>query len=209
MLNILGSYHFHFILTRCTSQLYTCFPQFLISDIRFIRRDCHLLNVCDGGPSWVTPPTNKTLQTRLICKFNRYCFFQIHLSRDMTKPTMWVCSQRRLRSAWASAQSDQSLRCPRDETLGPYLPIESTAKTLIRLGGCPSWSESSLGAHSFCWFCHVAAHLKLHCFKESSCFNSLRLILALLIWATSRENVSSGIFDQIAFKPACLATEAS
>ena len=26
----------------------------------------------------------------------------------MTKPTKWVCSQRRLRSAWASAQSDQS-----------------------------------------------------------------------------------------------------
>ena len=34
-----------------------------------------------------------------------------------------------------------------------------TAKTLIRLGGCPGWSESSLGAHSFCWFCHVAAEI--------------------------------------------------
>ena len=32
-----------------------------------------------------------------------------------------------------------------------------TAKTLIRLGGCPGCSESSLGAQSFCWFCHVAA----------------------------------------------------
>ena len=32
-----------------------------------------------------------------------------HLSCDMTKPTKWVCTQRRLRSAWASAQSDQSL----------------------------------------------------------------------------------------------------
>ena len=52
----------------------------------------------------------------------------------MKKP--WVLSyplsaQRRLRSAWAS-----------------------TAKTLI-----PGWSESSLGAHSFCWFCHVVAHI--------------------------------------------------
>ena len=36
------------------------------------------------------------------------------------------------------------------------------AKTLIRLGGCPGWSESSLGAQSFCWFCHEAAHLFLH-----------------------------------------------
>ena len=26
----------------------------------------------------------------------------------MTKPTIWLCAQRRLRSAWASAQSDQS-----------------------------------------------------------------------------------------------------
>ena len=28
---------------------------------------------------------------------------------------------------------------------------------LIRLGGCPGWSESSLDAKSLCWFCHVAA----------------------------------------------------
>ena len=32
----------------------------------------------------------------------------IHMSHNMTKPTKWVCAQRRLRSAWASAQSDQS-----------------------------------------------------------------------------------------------------
>ena len=36
-----------------------------------------------------------------------------------------------------------------------------TAKTLIRLGGCPGWSESSMGAQSLCWFCHVVAHF--HC----------------------------------------------
>ena len=29
----------------------------------------------------------------------------------MTKPTKWVCAQRRLESAWASAQSDQCLCC--------------------------------------------------------------------------------------------------
>ena len=57
-----------------------------------------------------------------------------------------MCAQRWLRSAWASAQPDQSLRCPHEETFGPQLPIERTAKTLIRLGGCPGWSESSLGA---------------------------------------------------------------
>ena len=35
-------------------------------------------------------------------------FHRFSLSHDMIKPTMWVCAQRRLRSAWASAQSDQS-----------------------------------------------------------------------------------------------------
>ena len=28
------------------------------------------------------------------------------------------------------------------------------ASPLIRLGRCSGWSESSLGAQSFCWFCH-------------------------------------------------------
>ena len=75
----------------------------------------------------------------------------------MTKPTKWLCAQRRLRSAWASAQSDQSLRCMLNGKLRTQAFFMRTAKTLIRLGGCPGWSESSLGAHSFCWFCHEAA----------------------------------------------------
>ena len=61
---------------------------------------------------------------------------QTYLSRLMTKPT--------------SAQSDQSLRCPHEESLGPYLPIEHTAKTRISLG---------MGAQAFRWFCREAAHL--------------------------------------------------
>ena len=40
------------------------------------------------------------------------------LQHDKTK-NKWVCAQWRLRSAWASAQSDQSLRCPHEESLGP------------------------------------------------------------------------------------------
>ena len=31
-----------------------------------------------------------------------------NMNHNMTKPTKWLCAQRRLRSAWASAQSDQS-----------------------------------------------------------------------------------------------------
>ena len=57
----------------------------------------------------------------------------------MTKPTKWVYAQWRLRLSWATSQ----FCCPHEETLG----------------GCPGWSESSLGAHSFYWFCHVVAHI--------------------------------------------------
>ena len=39
-------------------------------------------------------------------------------SRDMTQPIKWLCAQRRLRSAWASARSDHSLRCPHEKKNG-------------------------------------------------------------------------------------------
>ena len=48
-----------------------------------------------------------------------------------------------------------------------------TAKTLIRLGGCPGWSESSLGAQSLCWFCHEAAHFSLVPLTSSGLITSL------------------------------------
>ena len=38
-----------------------------------------------------------------------------------TKPTKWLRAQQRLRSAWASDQSDQSLRCP----LNSFLHVDS------------------------------------------------------------------------------------
>ena len=41
-----------------------------------------------------------------------------------------------------------SLHCLHEEAVGPWLPIERLAKTLIRLGGCPGWSESLLGAYA-------------------------------------------------------------
>ena len=37
------------------------------------------------------------------------------MSHLMTKPTKWLCAKRRLRSAWTSTQSGQSLRCPHEE----------------------------------------------------------------------------------------------
>ena len=55
--------------------------------------------------------TTCTLSNGIYSSTDTSTAFVPNMSRDMTKPTMWLCAQRRLRSAWASAQSDQSLRC--------------------------------------------------------------------------------------------------
>ena len=77
---------------------------------------------------WADAQTGLSLDGRtlifLVLSCRSSCLFigfsgHIHVSCDMTKPTVWLCTQQRLRSAWASAQSDQSLRCPHEKTLGP------------------------------------------------------------------------------------------
>ena len=65
-----------------------------------------------------------------------------------------------------SEESDQpghppSLCCALNGWLRTQGFFMRTAKTLIRLDGCPSLSESSLGAHSIFWFCHVVAQIFL------------------------------------------------
>ena len=42
------------------------------------------------------------------------------------------------------------------------LGYPSTQRWLIRLAGCPGWSESSLGTRH-CWFCHAVAQIYWFC----------------------------------------------
>ena len=56
-----------------------------------------------------------------------------------------LCTQQSLRSAWASTQSDQSLRWALSGKLSTQCFFMWTATTLKRLGVCPGWSESLLG----------------------------------------------------------------
>ena len=69
------------------------------------------------------------------------------LSRRTTKTTEWnVCPAKiQISPGIYPDWSVSSLYAWRK--LWHWLPTERTAKTLIRLGGCPGWSESSLGAH--------------------------------------------------------------
>ena len=85
-----------------------------------------------------------------------------YMSHDMTKPTKRLCAQRRLRLVWACAQSGQSLRCALNGSLRIQAFFMRTAKTLIRLGGCPGCDLSLRWAQShFVGFCQVAAQLCL------------------------------------------------
>ena len=91
-------------------------------------------------------------------------------SRLVTKPTMWVCAQRRHTSVWASAQSE-SLLCAswvaKDQW---FLHVDSmwTAKTLIRLSGCPGWSESLLDTQVIL-VCHAVAHCSIKSRPSVTC----------------------------------------
>ena len=120
-----------------------------------------------------------------------------------------MCSQRRLWSAWASAQSDQSLRCPHEECSSPELPIKR-------------WVPMP-----FCWFCHEAAHM----WNYFPTMVYLPLITPIMsgwgiadlicndcsynAWNTQhicdvpRENLPLGLSYQLRLKPECSASEAT
>ena len=80
------------------------------------------------------------------------------MGRLMTKPTMWLCASE------DSGQPGHPLSliivftvCMKKAWFLSY-PL-SAQQTLIRLGRCTGWFESSLGAQSLCWFCHESAQL--------------------------------------------------
>ena len=78
----------------------------------------------------------------------------------------------------------------------------STQRRLIRLGGCPGWSESSLGAHSFCWFCHVMAHIKN--FLLWSCMICIKCnsgkILLQLFWRKWMQQKQKEVWNLLYFE---------
>ena len=77
-----------------------------------------------------------------------------------------------------------------------------TVKTLIRLGECPGWSELSLGAQSFCWFCREAAHLSM---KLQKLIHSLHPVLQpeekVLIHTSNYSCNPNNYFKMLIFEP--------
>ena len=107
----------------------------------------------------------------------------------MTKPKNDLCAQQRLRSAWASAQSDQS-------SLSAWRNIGSSATNIAHCEDWSDWADAQVdlslrGAHtSICWFCHEAAQIfswnidlsDYRCWSELS---SLMVVTIGLIWKMS------------------------
>ena len=64
--------------------------------------------------------TGQKLCKKIASETHQILSEQIHLSRLATKPIMWLCTQRRLRSVWASAdaQADLSLRWTQSRFVG-------------------------------------------------------------------------------------------
>ena len=87
----------------------------LLSHIPLHARYCHFHDLAPNScPWWTGASKDEMFNSTEGSKFG-----QSKLSRLMKKPTKWLCAQGRLGSAWASALSDQSLRCLHEETLGP------------------------------------------------------------------------------------------
>ena len=100
------------------------------------------------------------------------------MSRFVTKPTKWLCAQRRLRSAWASALSDQSLLCAQWEAKDPGF-LHADSEDSDQTGRMPRliWVLAGRTCH-FVGFVRSWLRWPLHrlwCHKRKFSFNCLLL----------------------------------
>ena len=91
-----------------------------------------------------------------------------------------TCAQRRLRSAWVSAQSHQSLRCALTGSIRTQAFFMRTAETLMRLRGGPGWLESWLDAHAILlWgssFMFTTKTIPLNCIKFYGFYGTINFL---------------------------------
>ena len=92
--------------------------------------------------------------------FSPFCFltYPNNLSRDMTKPTKWLCAQRRLRSAWASASQNDHYHSKKKKNIYIYIYIVqiliSTSVAMVTSGInfdriCPKFTNGFIEFSSF------------------------------------------------------------
>ena len=115
--------------------------------------------------TWSQTPKTGFLVTRLIWTVKLWAgnWYKMKQTNEPLhdKPTKWLCAQRRLRSAWASAQSDQSLHCLLSGLLRTQCFFMRTVKTLIRI--CPFWLVFAGRIGHFVGFVVLRLRYVCHC----------------------------------------------
>ena len=125
-----------------------------------------------------------------------------NMSRNMTKPTKWHVHPAKTQISLGIRPVWSVFSVCSTGSLGPKLS-SCGQRRLISLGRCSGWSESSLGAQSFCWFCHKAAHICI----SARCGSSIGSMSAwhasspefdphvrhILLWRLGHENISMAI----------------
>ena len=95
---------------------------------------------------------------------------KLHMSRLMTKPTKWHVRTAKTQISLSILTKAFFMR---------------TAKTLIRLGGRPGWSESLLGAHAILfvlsWGGSRVSVVYCHC-SPAFCSSSTSCTMLRLVW---------------------------
>ena len=71
------------------------------------------------------------------------------------------CNLPSFEEVWASAQSDQSLRCPHEESLNPYYPLSAQRRFWSDWADAQADLSLRWAQMSVCWFCHKAAHMTI------------------------------------------------
>ena len=114
----------------------------------------NFLYTCFYTYTYVKPKTNKISELLVFS-----CYLIIKWVASWQNQQNGMCAKRRLRSAWASAQSDQSLHCPHEKSLSPQLPLGAQRRLWS------DWAEAQADLSlrwvhmPFCWFCLKAAQM--------------------------------------------------
>ena len=114
----------------------------------------HVVLMTWSGYIWLHVKLTRILQKLRTSRIRWYCSFDIWAAAQQNQQ-YGLCTQLRLRSAWASAQSDQSLRCQHGESLDPNSYPLSAQRRLRS-----DWANAKADL-SICWV-HILSCFRPH-----------------------------------------------
>ena len=126
------------------------------------------------------------------------------------RPLPWAASSDFVSSSIPSWQiltaHAQPFRGARDLVFCLKVPLDSQ---LVWASSGGSGETARMRRLAWTFAARIGDKYQIRLTRSTLIVSLLLMLTYTTIWATSRENVSSGIFDQVRFKPACSATETS